>query len=75
MKTIEEIIKILEPYTKQQGIFLKTKVEMGYSYKSFWVDFDIASSFESKKEVGDLKALLRKNGFKYQGSSGYWRDL
>ena len=74
MKTIEQILAILKPYSKEKGIFLANKIEIEdfvlNHKRHIVITFDIQSSFKNN-EGNNLKAMLRKNGFENNGVSSY----
>ena len=65
--TDEQILRVFEPFAKQKGIYLDTKVIITKSdansvFKYLAIEFDIQSSFEPN-ECSSLKNFLKRNGF------------
>ena len=65
MRTIEEILEYLEPYTKIDGIYLNKLVQVNNYQNVVSVEIDIQSAFKPVGEDKRIKGFLRRNGFEY----------
>ena len=73
----DEIITLFKPLTKQEGVYLKNKVEIKYrdiefGGKVLTVHLDIKCSF-GKNESTRLRSLLKRNGFVSNGMGVFGR--
>ena len=73
----DEIIAIFKPLTKQEGVYLKNKVEIkviegSFDAKFLTIHMDIRCSF-GKNESTRLKSLLKRNGFVSNGNGLFGR--
>ena len=76
--TDEQILRVFEPFAKQEGIHLDTKVIITKSddnsvSKYLAIEFDIQSSFKPN-ECSSLKNFLKRNGFISGGCAVLFRN-
>lgn len=81
MKSNQEIMEYLKPYTEMEGIYHNTKVVIiPKIMDQMWVFIDIKSSWKDIEGTDtrhySIKSYLKKNGFLYDERMGcYFRSI
>ena len=65
MKTKQEVIDYLKPYTELKGIVFEQCVSYKIMGSNMFVTLDVKTAFKDIKDKQKIAAYLKKNGFHY----------
>lgn len=71
MKTKQEIIEYLKPYTEMKGVAYDNLISVRCLGPSIFVILDIKSAFPEEKSKQSICSWLKRNGFYYVPNTLY----